>query len=80
MLNIFKQERRYNVFDEKTFSRLLKTIKTMTTYNLDAPEKRTMVDYYYDNANNLLEENELLLRRRVCGPKAELKIKRRYFW
>ena len=51
----------------------------MTTYTLEAPEKRNIVDYYYDNANNLLEENELLLRRRVCGNKAELKIKRRYF-
>lgn len=79
MLNIFKQERRYTVFDEKTFSRLLKTIKTMTTYTLDEPVKRNIVDYYYDNANNLLEENELLLRRRVFGAKAELKIKRRYF-
>lgn len=79
MLNIFKQERRYTVFDEKTFTRLLKTIKTMTTYTLDEPVKRKLVDYYYDNANNLLEENELLLRRRVFGSKAELKIKRRYF-
>ena len=59
MLNIFKQERRYTVFDEKTFSRLLKTIKTMTTYTLDTPVKRKLTDYYYDNANNLLEENEL---------------------
>ncbi|MBQ3047884.1 MAG: hypothetical protein IJD48_02595 [Clostridia bacterium] len=79
MLNIFKQERRYTVFDEKTYSRLLKTIKTMTTYNLDAPVKCNLTDYYYDNEKHLLEENELLLRRRVCGSKAELKIKRRYF-
>jgi len=79
MLNIFKQERRYTVFDEKTFARLLKTIKTMTTYTLDDPVKRKLTDYYYDNENHLLEENELLLRRRVFGSKAELKIKRRYF-
>lgn len=79
MLNIFKLERRYTVFDEKTYQRLLKTISTMTTYTLDSPVKRKMVDYYYDNDKNLLDENELLLRRRVYGSKAELKIKRKYF-
>ena len=79
MLNIFKLERRYTVFDEKTYYRLLKTIKTMTTYTLDDPVKKKLVDYYYDNDKNLLEENELLLRRRVYGSKAELKIKRKYF-
>ena len=79
MLNIFKLERRYGVFDEKTYSHLLKTIKTMTTYTLDDPERKKIVDYYYDNENRLLEENGLLLRKRVCGQKAELKIKRRHF-
>ena len=72
MLNIFKLERRYTVFDEKTYLRLLKTIKTMTTYTLDEPIRKKLVDYYYDNSNNLLDENELLLRRRVYGSKAEL--------
>lgn len=79
MLNIFKQERRYEVFDEKTFSRFLKLLKTMTTYTIDEPVRKKVTDYYYDNDKKLLEENELLLRRRVCGKKAELKIKRRYF-
>ena len=79
MLNIFKLERRYTVFDEKTFARFLKTVKTMTTYTLDDPIRKKIVDYYYDNENRLLEENELLLRKRVFGSKAELKIKRRYF-
>ena len=79
MLNIFKQERRYEVFDEKTFSHFLKIVKTMTTYTLDEPVRKKVVDYYYDNDKKLLEENELLLRRRVSGKKAELKIKRRYF-
>lgn len=79
MLNIFKLERRYTVFDEKTFGHLLKTIRTMTTYTLDDPVKKKIVDYYYDNSNNLLDENELLLRKRVYGSKAELKIKRKYF-
>ncbi len=79
MLNIFKLERRYTVFDEKTYQRLLKTINTMTTYTLDETTRKTIVDYYFDSPNNLLEENGLLLRKRVVGPKAELKIKRRYF-
>jgi hypothetical protein len=79
MLNIFKLERRYTVFDEKTFSHFLKTLRTMTTYTLDDPVRKKIVDYYYDNDARLLDENELLLRKRVCGPKAELKIKRRYF-
>ena len=79
MLNIFKLERRYTVFDEKTFARFLKTVKTMTTYTLDDPIKKKIVDYYYDNPARLLEENELLLRKRVVGSKGELKIKRRYF-
>lgn len=79
MLNIFKQERRYTVFDNNTYARLLKVIGTMTTYTLDAPTRRKLVDYYYDNENRLLDENELLLRRRIYGNKAELKIKRKYF-
>ena len=79
MLNIFKLERRYTVFDKKTFSRFLKTIKTMTTYTLDDPVRKKLVDYYYDNDAKLLEENVLLLRKRVFGQTAELKIKRRYF-
>ncbi len=78
-MDILKLERRYNVFDEKTFSRLLKLLKTMTTYSLDEPEKIKLVDYYYDNKENLLEKSELLLRRRVFGKKAQLKIMRRYF-
>ena len=79
MLNIFKLERRYTVFDKKTYAHFLKMVKTMTTYTLDDPTKTKIVDYYYDNDAKLLDENQLLLRKRVCGPKAELKIKRRYF-
>jgi hypothetical protein len=78
-MNILKIERRYYVFDEKTFSRLLKLLKTMTTYTMDPPEKTKILDYYYDNDENMLEKNELLLRRRVIGKKGELKIKRRFF-
>lgn len=79
MLNIFKQERRYTVFDKNTYVRLLKIIGTMTTYTLDAPTRRKIVDYYYDNENRLLDQNELLLRRRVFSSDAQLKIKRKYF-
>lgn len=79
MLNIFKLERRYTVFDSNTYSRLIKLVSTMTTYTLDSPTRKRLTDYYYDNENRLLDENELLLRRRVCGLQAELKIKRKYF-
>ena len=51
----------------------------MTTYTLDDPVRKKLVDYYYDNDAKLLEENVLLLRKRVFGQTAELKIKRRYF-
>jgi len=78
-MNILKMEKRYYVFDEKTFSRLIKLLRTMTTYTMEKPEKRKLTDYYYDNKENMLEKNELFLRRRVYGKKAQLKIKRRYF-
>lgn len=79
MLNIFKQERRYTVFDSATYSHLLKLLGTMTTYTMDDVTRDTVLDYYYDNPQSLLEKNELLLRKRVCRGKAQLKIKRRYF-
>ena len=79
MLNIFKLERRYSVFDEKTYNHLIKLLNTMTTYTMDSPTRTKLTDIYYDNQKNLVEENGLLLRRRVYKNKAELKIKRRYF-
>lgn len=79
MLNIFKLDRRYAVFDEKTYGRLIKLLQTMTTYTMDSPETTKVVDYYYDSPAGILEQNELLLRKRVTGRTAELKIKRRYF-
>lgn len=79
MINVFKLDRRYAVFDEKTYSRFIKLLQTMTTYTMDAPESRKIVDYYYDSPNGILEQNELLLRKRVTRGAAELKIKRRYF-
>jgi len=78
-MDILKMEKRYYVFDERTFSRLIKLLSTMTTYTMDEPEKRKLIDYYYDNKENMLEKNELFLRRRVFGKKAQLKIKRRYY-
>ncbi len=79
MLNIFKINRRYGVFDEKTYGRFIELLQSMTTYTMDSPETSKVVDYYYDSPTGILEQNELLLRRRVMGRKAELKIKRRYF-
>jgi len=79
MLNILKIERRYSPFDDKTFLRLLKLLKMMSTYTIEEPERKKIVDYYYDNDKKLLDENELLLRKRVFGQKAEIKIKRKHF-
>ncbi len=79
MLDIFEIERRYTVFDKKTFSRLITLLKTMTTYTMDKPYKRKVVDYYFDNEEMLLEKNELLLRKRVLKNKAQLKIKRFHY-
>ena len=78
MLNILKQERRYTVFDSSSYSHLIKLLGTMTTYTMDDITKTKVVDYYYDSPNSILEQNELLLRKRVSGGKAQLKIKRRY--
>ena len=79
MLNIFKMDRRYAVFDEKTYGRFIKLLQTMTTYTMDSPETSKIVDYYYDSPTDILWQNELLLRKRVMGNKAELKIKRLHF-
>lgn len=79
MLNIFKLERRYTVFSPKTYKKLQDLISSMTTYTMDALEKRKLTDYYYDDKEGLLLKNELLLRKRVYSDKAEIKIKRRYF-
>ncbi len=79
MLDIFEIEKRYTVFDEKTYSQLIRLLETMTTYTMDKPFKRKVVDYYFDNPAMLLEKNELLLRKRVMKNKAQLKIKRFHY-
>lgn len=76
MLDVLKIERRYTVFDGKTFSNFIREVSRLTTYTLDRPELCTITDVYMDNDKKLLEQNELLLRKRIIGNKAILRIKR----
>lgn len=77
MLDILKSQRRYYVFDKNTFKHLLKVCDSLTTYTLEKPVKKKTTDIFYDSSKNILEENGLLLRKRVSGNKSTLKLKRR---
>lgn len=77
MLDVLKTQRRYNVFDKNTFKHFLKVCDSLTTYKLDKPTVKKSTDIFYDNNKNILEENGLLLRKRVMGSKSTIKLKRR---
>ena len=76
MLDILKLERRYMVFDANSFNHFIRECRGLTTYTLDKPEFCTITDVYMDNDKKILEQNELLLRKRIIGNKAILRIKR----
>lgn len=76
MLDILKTERRYTVFDKNSFNNFIRECRGLTTYTLENPEYCTITDIYMDNDKKLLEQNELLLRKRIIGNKAVLRIKR----
>lgn len=76
MLDVLKTERRYMVFDANTFTHFIKECRGLTTYTLDRPEVCTITDVYMDNDKKILEQNELLLRKRIIGNKALLRLKR----
>ncbi len=76
MLDVLQTERRYFVFDKKTFSHFIDACRGLTTYTLDRPEFSNITDIYMDTPKRILEQNELLLRKRVIGNKALLRIKR----
>lgn len=76
MLDILKLERRYMVFDANSFNHFIRECRGLTTYTLDRPEFCTITDVYMDNDKKILEQNELLLRKRIIGNKAILRIKR----
>ncbi len=77
MLDVLQTQRRYYVFDKNTFKHFLKVCDSLTTYNLEKPVSKKSLDIFYDNAKNILEENGLLLRKRVYGAKSKIKLKRR---
>ena len=78
-MHILKIERRYFVFDKHTINHLLDKIKNLGTYRLDTkPTKKTVLDLYFDSPNKLLEDNGLILRKRILGAKSILKLKRRF--
>lgn len=78
-MHILKIERRYFVFDKHTIKHLLEKIKNLGTYSLDTkPTKKKLLDLYFDSPNKLLEENGLILRKRIFGSKSVLKLKRRF--
>lgn len=76
MLDVLKTERRYTVFDKNSFVHFIRECRGLTTYTLENPEFCTITDIYMDNDKKLLEQNELLLRKRIIGNKAILRIKR----
>ncbi len=77
MLDVLQTQRRYYVFDKNTFKHFLKVCNSLTTYKLEKPFTRKSTDIFYDSAKNILEENGLILRKRVYGSKSKIKIKRR---
>ena len=78
-MHILKIERRYFVFDKHTIKHLLEKIKNLGTYSLDPKKKKkTVLDLYFDSPKKLLEENGLILRKRILGSKSVLKLKRRF--
>ena len=78
MLDVLETQRRYYVFDKNTFKSFIKMCKGFTAYTLEAPRKSKSTDIFYDNNKRLLEENGLLLRKRILGAKSIIKLKRRF--
>ncbi len=78
MLDVFQTEKRYYVFDNKTFVRFLEKCRKLGRYTIGKPKKSTILDFYFDSKNRLLDQNNLVLRKRVLGNKSILKLKRRF--
>lgn len=78
MLDVFQTEKRYYVFDNKTFVRFLDKCKKLGRYTIEKPKKSTILDFYFDSKNRLLDQNSLVLRKRVLGSKSIIKLKRKF--
>ncbi len=78
MLDVLKTQRRYFVFDENTFKHFLEKVNSLARYNVEYSHKDVVLDLYFDSEKKLLEENGLILRKRIVGNKSVLKLKRRF--
>lgn len=78
MLDVLDLQKRYYVFDKNTIKEFIKTCKGFTAYTLENPTKSKSTDVFYDNNKRILEENGLLLRKRILGAKSQIKLKRRF--
>ncbi len=78
MLDVLDMQKRYYVFDKNTFKTFIKMCNGFTAYTLEGPKKETSTDIFYDSDKRILEENGLLLRKRVLGSKSIIKLKRRF--
>lgn len=79
MLDTYQIKRRYTAFDEKSFSRLERTLLTMTTYSLDELTERKLVDNFYDSPEKLLMTNGIVLKKRISKEENFIKISRLHY-
>ena len=78
MLDVLDLQKRYYVFNSSTIKNFIKMCDGFTAYTLEKPSKSNSTDIFYDNSKRLLEENGLLLRKRILGSKSIIKLKRRF--
>ncbi len=78
MLDVLEMQKRYYVFDKNTIKQFIKMCDGFTAYTLEKPTKSTSTDVFYDSDKRILEENGLLLRKRIMGAKSIIKLKRRF--
>jgi len=76
MLTVLQSQRRYFVFDKGTIKRLVRIIQDLSSYKLEGPQTSKVLDVFYDSDIKILEQNNLILRKRITGAKATLKLKR----
>ena len=78
MLDVLQIEKRYFVFDKNTLHHFISKCNGLGRYTVERSNRLNIVDLYYDSPAELLEKNNLLLRKRVIGSKAIIRIKRKF--
>ena len=71
-----EHSKKYTTFDDKSYEKLLTTIRRMTAYSLDSPSMEKIFDVFFDSPDGILAKNNLLLRKRIIGNKAKLNLMR----